>query len=665
MRFILDHEPALAACEKRWIVNRILDPEEEARILDLLARHDQPVLHLPFDAEAFARAGWSTHVLPDPELLAGPGLARLDPAARERLALALRRDRNAALMHNNGGRNAALADGRGRARWILPWDGNCFVPAAAWEALRSAVAAEPWRPAFTVPMARITDNARLLDPAFTPEAAEEPQIVLRADTDLAFDPAFVYGRRPKVELFWRLGIPGPWDAWPDDPWDPPRAPFAAQAGQAGTAGWVARLASGRADLETPDRAGFLDRGAERRAAIRTTLDAALDRLAPPEPDALGLACYASAALDTLDPDTALARALIAEAETALTREPLSVTAKTTLPPSGNRRDYWHPAPYWWPNGLTPSGRPYRRRDGKRVPGTRMYEPESGKYDRTRLQYLFDDTVTLALAARLTGRADLAARAVANLESWFIDPATAMTPHLRYAQVRPGWNRDEGVGTGIIEFKDVHCLLDAVRLLDAAGALPAATRTGLETWLAAYLDWLLTSRAGAHERAARNNHGTYYDLQVGAIAAWLGDRDTLRDTLIRAQSRLVVQITPDGDQPHEMTRADTAHYCFFNLSGWVALMRLGRRSGLLHPAPDRPPFDRLAAALARTLGPAPGAWPHRQKGAFDPERGAALALHGHQAGLIGPGALARHRSDRPRFDPHDGIPPWWRLTGPLP
>jgi hypothetical protein len=241
----------------------------------------------------------------------------------------------------------------------------------------------------------------------------------------------------------------------------------------------------------------------------------------------------------------------------------------------------------------------------------------------------------------------------------------MTPHLRYAQVRPGWNRNEGVGTGIIEFKDIHYLLDAVRLLEATGTLPASVKAELAAWLGRYLDWLLTSRAGARERAARNNHATYYDLQVGAIAGWLGRRDTLRETLIRAQSRLTLQITPDGDQPHEMARADTAHYCLYNLAGWAALMRLGRRSGLLHPAPDIAPFDRLAAALETTLGHDLAAWPHRQAGAFDPERGAALALQGWQAGLIGPEALARHGSDKPRFDPHDGIPPWWRLTGPAP
>ena len=36
VRFILENEPPLDGCRKLWLVNRIADPEEEARILALL-----------------------------------------------------------------------------------------------------------------------------------------------------------------------------------------------------------------------------------------------------------------------------------------------------------------------------------------------------------------------------------------------------------------------------------------------------------------------------------------------------------------------------------------------------------------------------------------------------------------------------------------------------
>jgi len=665
LAFILAHEPPLAGCETRWVVNRIADPAEEAAILALLAEHGQGVLRIPFDPAEYARVGWDTGGLPDPAILIDPAQAPQDPAVRRRLTLALYRARNAYVMNNNGARNAAFEDGRARAKWVLPWDGNCFVTAEAWAAIRAGVAAEPWRQYFTVPMARVPDNARLLDPAFVPNPVEEPQVVMRRDARLRFDEAFPYGRRPKVELFWRLGVPGPWDRWRDDPWDPPRNPPAPEAGQAGQAGWVARLASGRADLEREDRASFLDRGVARQEAITATIDRIDADLARSATDPAGLMCYASAALDALATGTAgpLATALVAAAEEALGRGPFSVTDKTTLPPSGNRHDYWHPAPYWWPRRILPNLLPYVQRDGERVPGTRMHEPESDRYDRSRLQRLFDDTSVLALAFAVTGRADFARHAARHVEAWFVDPATAMTPHLRYAQVRRGHNRNEGPGTGIIEFKDLYYFLDAVRLLERGGALEPAVADGLDAWLAAYLGWLETSRAGVRERASANNHGTYFDLQAAAVAARLGDRARLRDTLIRAQARLTGQIAPDGTQPHEMRRTTTAHYCLFNLQGWLNLLRLGQRAGVLRPDPQAEPWARVARALDWTLEHDLARWPHPQIGPFDPDRGLPLAAHAGALGLRAPADPAAVAATKPLFDPHDGIPPFWALTDP--
>lgn len=660
LAFILEHEPPLPGCEKRFVLNRIVDAREEARLTALLAEHGQEPLRLPFDPAAYAHAGWDTDRIPA-GLLTGPALAQLDDETRARLWHATWARKNRAVMNNNGARNAALDWGRASgARWILPWDGNCFLTAEAWETLRSAVLARPELPCFVTPMARIADNAELLAPGFAPEASEEPQILLRSDMAESFDAAFAYGRRPKVELFWRLGIPGPWDKWRDDPWDPPRNPPSAQAGRFGTAGWVARLASGKGHLERADAASFKARGVARRDGVALSL-AALDAMLAPAPDPLGLTCYATGAVDAAHGP--LAAGLVAAAEEALTRGPFSVIHKTTLPPGRNRQDYWHPAPYWWPNRWIPGGLPYVQRDGMRIPGTRMYEPASEAFDRTRLQRLFDDTTALALAWRRTGRAEFAAHAARNVAVWFVDPATRMTPHLRYAQVRRGRNWNQGTGAGIIELKDLYYFLDAVRILDAGGALPEATRAGLETWLRAYLAWLETSRQGARERGARNNHGAYYDLQTAAILAWLGEREPLRRVLVRAQTRLLAQISSDGTQPEEMKRKTTAHYVFFNLQGWLNLLRLGRRTGLLDPDLATLPWSRLVLAVDWALAQDLAAWPYPQLDPFDAARALPLALHAADLGL--PVAAPDVAGARPAFDPHDGVPPFWALCAAPP
>src|SRR5690606_24902035 len=172
---------------------------------------------------------------------------------------------------NNGARNAALEDGRARAKWIMPWDGNCFLTAGAWEAIRREVGKAPGNRYFVVPMARMQSNQQLIEGGAVPEAVEEPQVIFRSDAGERFDPGFCYGRRPKVELLWRLGVPGPWDAYPDDPWDPPRPPVSADAAAVGKAGWVARLSSGMHTLEANTGHAPLHRGLARSGAILATL----------------------------------------------------------------------------------------------------------------------------------------------------------------------------------------------------------------------------------------------------------------------------------------------------------------------------------------------------------------------------------------------------------
>src|SRR5690606_31498285 len=166
-------------------------------------------------------------------------------------------------------------------------------------------------------------------------------------------------------------------------------------------------------------------------------------------------------------------------------------------------DYFHPAPYWWPDPAKPDGVPYIKKDGERVPGTLMYDPESDPYDRTRLQRLFDDGITLALAGLLTDDPRYHEHAAAWLRRWFVDPETRMNPHLLYSQVRRGHNRNEGFCFGIIEMKDIYYYLDAVRILERHDALAADDLSAFRAWLAEYLDWLLTSRNGRAELRSTN------------------------------------------------------------------------------------------------------------------------------------------------------------------
>ncbi len=123
------------------------------------------------------------------------------------------------------------------------------------------------------------------------------------------------------------------------------------------------------------------------------------------------------------------RQLIRAADAALRNAPFSVMHKTTLPPS--KDDYLSIAPYWWPNTATPDGLPYIRRDGEVNPERDVVG------DRTPFIGMMAAVWSLSLAFWMTQQARYAVHAALLLRTWFLDPATRMTPHLTYAQIRRG------------------------------------------------------------------------------------------------------------------------------------------------------------------------------------------------------------------------------------
>jgi hypothetical protein len=663
--FILANEPALEHCDKRWIVNRIVDGDVEAEIIDLLERHGQRYIRIPFDLDEYVQVGWALEDFPEPAFFLSQTFRSLDARMRLRAELHARWRKNAYVMNNNGARNAALANGRTVAKWILPWDGNCFVSAKAWRRIRDGIVAHPYLRYFMVPMARVPDNSDLHSEQLSDRATEEPQILFRRDADEIFNERFVYGRFSKAELLVRLGVPGNWDRWPSAPWEAETAPASRDAGQFATVGWVARLGSGEPELEV-GRFSFDLRGEARGEAILAMLEGLDQRAMARNLDSTRLAFYDEAMLDALvarKATAALAEHLRDDADQALGRGPYSVVDKTTLPPSGDPHDYWHLAPYFWPNPDTADGLPYVIRDGQRLPGTELYAPGSERFDRTRLQRLFDDTTVLALAWRVHSEDRYAEHAAELLRKWFIDPDAKMNPHLRFAQVRLGHDGNEGNESGVIEFKDVYYFLDAVRLIVRSGALSGTELASFRAWLRSYLAWLETSRQGIGQSCQANNHGTMYDLQVAAIAAFLEKPAPVLSSFRRARERMQLQFDLNGAQPHELARTMTRHYCCFNLQGWVSLARIADFCGdnlWSYTTSDGRGICMALDWLMRTLDR--GCWPYPDIATFDAERLKPLWRdldHHHRDRKIVD--CVERFFGRPIYHPTSGIAPYWMLA----
>lgn len=268
------------------------------------------------------------------------------------------------------------------------------------------------------------------------------------------------------------------------------------------------------------------------------------------------------------------KALIQAADQALKTTPPSVMDKRKVPPSGDKHDYLSVAPYWWPDAQQPDGLPYIRHDGKVNPESRHDEDS----DHGRLSAMAKNVETLALAYYFTGNDDYADTAAKFLRVWFLDPATRMNPNLEFAQAIPG--RNTGRGTGILEGRNISEAADAAELLAKSPAWTPSDRVAFKAWLQTYLNWLLTSPHGRAEAGARNNHGTWYDVQTMELALVLGKTNLARQIALAAETnRIVRQIEPDGRQPRELARTKSLGYSAFNLDAMFMLATLAQHAGV--------------------------------------------------------------------------------------
>jgi hypothetical protein len=308
-------------------------------------------------------------------------------------------------------------------------------------------------------------------------------------------------------------------------------------------------------------------------------------------------------------DAAL-QSLRRDANKALGMGPFSVVNKDLAPPSGDQHDYMSLAPYWWPNPDTNDGLPYIHRDGERNPDMDRL------HNRHDLGELADSVETLALAYYFTHDEKYALHARLLIRTWFLEPETRMNPNLQFAQAIRGVNT--GRGQGLIESRLFTTIVDAAGLLAASTAWTDEDQRELEQWFASFLQWMLSSDHGRDEARAKNNHGTYYDVQVVSFALMLDRKDLATDVLEAAKTkRIAVQIEPDGRQPLELVRTKSWGYSTGNLAGLMSLARLGEHVGvdLWHYQTSDGRGIRPALDFLIPFGSGAQKWPYQQIGGF--------------------------------------------------
>ncbi len=258
----------------------------------------------------------------------------------------------------------------------------------------------------------------------------------------------------------------------------------------------------------------------------------------------GAGATTSAAGSTFDL-AAFERARVrAAADRDLAEAPRTITAATSPRSAGGPHDFFSEGDYWWPDPKNPDG-PYVQRDG-------MTNPDNFVEHRRALMRLSVQVPTLAAAWRLTGNPRYAAAAGRHLRAWFLDPATRMAPHLRYAQAIHGITT--GRPQGVI---DTLHLVEVARAIEALDGSPALSLT--------------TDENSLKERDARNNHATCWLLQVAAFARLVGDQERMAWARERFKTVIVPgQVAADGSFPEELRRTKPYGYSLFNLEAMAGV-----------------------------------------------------------------------------------------------
>ena len=677
LKFTLKNESDFKACKKIWILNRIADNSKKKRIIGLLSNHDKAFIDIRYDLEELGKIHYDFGTLP----MDNWQLTTEHEQLEERLKLVaeaeILRQKNLYLMNNNGARNTALREGKKVADWVFPWDGNCFLTDSAWESITSSLRDHDYQYFHIVPMDRVTDNSLLLKKKYRHNACEEPQIIFRKDTTLEFNETLVYGQQPKVELLKRLGVNGPWDKWLKlRPWDTENLHIeqGSYTGNFQWSGWTARLNSGKSSQEK----NIIERGIMRSKGIISMIKFHDHEWHYKNFSRLNLTFYNFELMKRLKKKIGENEAncfentiavLKEKADLYLTSPLFSVLDKTTLAPSGNIHDYWHPAPYYWPDETKPDGIPYIKKDGKRVPGTIMYEAESIKYDRTAIQRVFDQSTTLAIAGYIFSNPKYTEKAANLIKRWFVDKRSSMNPNLSYSQVRMGHNNNLGNSSGVIETKDFYFFLDAVRLISKSEFFSDNDEAKMIIWCKEFLEWLNNSESGEKEVRANNNHGIAFDLQAYALSAYIGDTDQMHTISLRALSRMKDHFEEDGNQPHEMKRTLTAHYTAFNLHLWLNLNVLLCNTSSFNLLTEERSYSPnsikpLEAAVNWVLNYSEKKWSFEQISDFNKQRYQHLY---HTTKIHSPHIkdefvhkIKKQKECTVSFHPHDGIAPFWTL-----
>ncbi|KAJ8331406.1 hypothetical protein QVD99_001681 [Batrachochytrium dendrobatidis] len=328
----------------------------------------------------------------------------------------------------------------------------------------------------------------------------------------------------------------------------------------------------------------------------------------------------------------------------------SVTSKNTslLSPSNDPHYYYSLSTQFWPqaanNNSSPiSGAPYAFYDGYINPEVYLYQ------DPQYIQVMFDDVYHCALAFFFTGNETYAQTATKRLNTWFLDPATAMKPSMEFAASIRGVDTTEGKNTFdvttangtmqvdatsvLMDFNKVYQLIDAIGLLRISSSFTNAHYQGMHAWMKSFYDWSQSSKRAKSFALSVNNQGTWNDVQQVSILLFLNRTEDANSIILKnTVSRMALQIaSPDGSQPIEQTRQMSWFHSVHNLEALYVLGSLSRSLSTdlfqyIDPSTKQPILSNALKYLIPFAQNNGAGWVGTNIGKFDPSTVNELCKH---------------------------------------
>ena len=250
---------------------------------------------------------------------------------------------------------------------------------------------------------------------------------------------------------------------------------------------------------------------------------------------------------------------------AMKLEPVTITSFPAKLSEGGINDFYSNGDYWWPNPKKPNGLPYIKKDGET-------NPENFGQHRLALKALRDGVAALAAAYKLTGDERYVTKATELLKVFFLDAKTRMNPDLQYAQAIPGVS--PGRGIGIIDALHLIEIPLAVKTLENSKSFPKESGSELRLWFGKLANWMVDSKNGKEEAAAKNNHAVAFYLQLAVYADFVNDAEKLKGCRRRYKEIFISkQMAADGGFPLELSRTKPYGYSIFQLDNMATLCQV--------------------------------------------------------------------------------------------